>query len=528
MLDRIREIERRGDELYQKGWRRAWHVVRLDYAIVFILVLLAVVLSLAFLVAGRGFRFPFDESYITLQFARNLGRFGRFTFDGAGSSYGLTSPLHALLIHLLSLTGLRSSWSAMLLGTILLGLAGTYTYYWSKEVLGSRRRAALCGLLLTTSGWMVFDSAAGLETLLFIFLLMLALMLFERNRLWFGVPLALLVVTRADAWFFIAGLFGYGFIRYLAAWDLKRVARIGIGFGIAALLLIPLLILFRGTGNGLLPVREMSRAYFFGEVGASATSKLSLFYQGLHEYYFELVMPLPFLIIIGLLFARKLWSRWYIFASLGLFYVTYLLVAPGGITDLWAGNQHLFLPFTMLAIAEGSFELVHLVTEPRRRMLLVIAITVLLAANQVISLVQRRITYVSSLENLDASSGNSAEYLRDHAQPDQVVATTMPGRVAWASGRPVLDLTGRLNPEAMSLYRDSLTRKMTPLPRRDVVGYLRGKNPDFLLIRDEDKRLLNLDPDRLPEEYHLQGQGKPAYPYSAPSYLLYRSLRIRS
>jgi hypothetical protein len=528
MLDFIRERERQGDARYPPGWRRAWHVVRIDYAVAFNLFFLAVILSLLYLVASHGVRFPFDESYITLQFARNLGRFGRFTFDGAGSSYGLTSPLHALLVYLLSLTGLRPVWSAMLLGTILLGLAGICTYYWCKAVLESRRRAALAGLLLVTSGWMVFDSAAGLETLLFICLLMLALILFERNSLWFGIPLALLVVTRADAWFFIAGLLGYGFIRYLAAWDLKRVGRIGIGFGIAALLLVPLLVLFRDTGNGLLPVREMSRAYFFGEVGASAVSKLNLFYRGLHGYYFELVMPFPFLIVIGLLFARKLWSRWYIFASLGLFYVTYLLVAPGGITYLWAGSQHLFLPFVMLAIAEGSFELIRLVSEPGRRRLLVIVIAALLAGNQIISLVQRRITYVSSLEALEASSGSPSGYLRDRALPDQLIATTMPGEVAWASDRPVLDLTGRLNPEVMSLYRDSLTRKMTPLPRRDVVGYLRGKSPDFLLIREEDKRLLNLDPDRLPEEYHLQSQGKPVYPYRTPSYLLYRSVRSRS
>jgi hypothetical protein len=114
VLDRIREMERQGDELYQKGWKRAWHVVRIDYAVAFNLFLLAVILSMFYLVASHGVRFPFDESYITLQFARNLGRFGRFTFDGAGSSYGLTSPLHALLVYLLSLTGLRPAWSVIL------------------------------------------------------------------------------------------------------------------------------------------------------------------------------------------------------------------------------------------------------------------------------------------------------------------------------------------------------------------------------------------------------------------------------
>jgi len=527
MLELLRERERQGDARY-RGLARAWHVVRIDYAIVFNLVLLAVILSLTFLVDARGARFPFDESYITLQFARNLGRFGRFTFDGVGSGFGLVSPLHAVLIYLLSLTGLRTAWSAMLLGTILLGLAGTYTYYWCKEVLASRRIAALAGLLLVTSGWMVFDSAAGLETLLFVFLLMYALTLFERDRLWFGVPLALLVATRADAWFFIIGLLAYGIIRYLAAWDLKRIGRIAIGFGISAALLVPLLIVFRNTGNALLPVREITRSYFAGEIGASAPAKLNLFYEGLHSWFLGLVMPFPFLIVVGLLFARRFWSRWYMFVTLGLFYASYLLIAPGGVTRLLAGSQHLFLPFTMLAIAEGCFGLIRTADSPRRRKLLTVVIIVLLSVNQLVSLVERRVTYVKSLALLDESSANPTGFLRERTLPDQLVATTMPGKVAWASGRRVLDLSGRVDPEVMSWYRDPLTRQMVPLSRRDVVVYLRERTPDFLLIREEDKRPLNLDPDRLPEEFRLQAQGKPSYPLHTPSYLLYRSLRSRS
>ena len=68
---------------------------------------------------------------------------------------------------------------------------------------------------------------------------------------------------------------------------------------------------------------------------------------------------------------------------------------------------------------------------------------------------------------------------------------------------------------------------MVPLNRRDVHGYLQTLNPDVLLIREEDKHFLNLDPDRLPEEYRLQNQGQRG-PYHTRAFLLYRSLRRRS
>lgn len=568
MLDRIREMERKGDAEYRSGLPRAWHVVRLDYWIVFNLFFFAVIFSLVYLFASHGSRFPFDDSYITLQFVRNLRELGRFTFDGTASGYGLASPLHVLLVWLVSLTGLRPAWSALFLGTILLGLTGVYAYYWSKQILGSRRVAGLCGLLLISSGWLVFDSAAGLETLLFLFLLMLALLFFERDNPVFGVMLALLVITRADAWFFIAGLLVYALLRNLAAWDLKRLARAAIGFGVAALLLVPLLLLFRDSGNGLLSVRETARAYFSGEVGSTLVQKVNLFARGARLFYFDLVMPFPFLIVTGLLFARRVWRHWYIFAGAGFFYLTYLLIAPGGITHLWASNQHLFLPFIMLVVAEGSFELIRLVSganppttpispsaesppdseppqsagrapqsavdmsavrnpRPRRAVYVTTALITLLVLNQVISLVQRRDSYVRALETVNENSALPALGLNDQATTDEIAATTLPGATAWHSGIRTLDLTGKVNYDALKLYCDPATRRMVPFTRRDVRGYLQALNPDVLLIREEDKHFLNLDPDRLPEEYRLQNRGERG-PFRTRAFLLYRSLRRRS
>jgi|GEM_PF-1262445 hypothetical protein len=557
MLDRIREMERKGDAEYRSGLPRAWHVVRLDYWIVFNLFFFAVIFSLVYLFASHGSRFPFDDSYVTLQFVRNLRQLGRLTFDGTTGGYGLTSPLQVLLVWLVSLTGLRPAWSALFLGTILLGLTGVYAYYWSKEILGSRRVAGLCGLLLVSSGWLVFDSAAGLETLLFVFLLILALLFFERDNPVFGVMLALLVITRADAWFFIAGLLVFALVRNLAAWNMKRLARAAIGFGIAALLLVPLLLIFRDSGNGLLSVRETARAYFMGEVGAPLTQKLNLFARGARLFYFDLVMPFPFLIVTGLLFARRAWRHWYIFASAGFFYLTYLLVAPGGISHLWAANQHLLLPFIMLLVAEGSFELIRLVSgtnppitplapdsEPtqsvvsppqstvarpwsRRAIYVTTALITLLVLNQVISLVQRRTTYIRSLETMDQNSVLPALGLNDQSVTDEITATTMPGATAWFSGTRTIDLTGEVNIEALKLSRAPETRRMVPFARRDAQSYLRTLSPDVLLIREEDKRFLNFDPDRLPEEYRLQNRGERGS-FRPLSFLLYRSLRRRS
>ena len=129
----------------------------------------------------------------------------------------------------------------------------------------------------------------------------------------------------------------------------------------------------------------------------------------------------------------------------------------------------------MLVTAEGSFELIRLIsgtnppiaptppdsdaehplpavrsTRSRRATYVTTAFITLLVLNQVISLAQRRETYIRALDAEDENSALPAMGLSDQAISDEIAATTLPGAVAWHSGIRALDLTGTVSAEAMS------------------------------------------------------------------------------
>lgn len=557
MFERLREREHRSDGKYH-GLSAAWRVVRYDYGVVFILFVLGGALALIYLRANPGGRFVYDDSYITLTFARNLLRYGKFTFDGVHASGGATSPLHVVLIALFALITRHVEIAAFLLGALSLQLAGTFAYYWSREVTQSRKIALVSSLLLITSGWMVFDALSGLETVLFLALLLLALFLFEKRSLWFGLPLALCVTTRPDAAFFVAGLAAYVLIRFVAALlsrktgDAAPISRPGtvpefssrkpgtvpsarpwlFGAGIFALVLVPFLIYNSATTGSLLPATGLAKTYFFGEIDDPLPAKLSHFWVGVKFFYAHLVMFWPALVALGLIFARKLWRHYYWLLAAIAFYPVYLWLYPGSTMHYWCRYQHIFIPFLMLAIAEGSFVLVRLLTswikDPRAVRILSWAlggfIAVMLSINQVQSLSNERRIYAASARSTEEVGEEVARLIRNHSRPGDVVATHDIGAIAWFSDRPVLDLVGLVNPEVRELYRNPETGKVIPIGfdgQRDVYHYLLERNPTFLVIFADWKRFIGFSPDQDTSHFTFLGESKPPYPSRFGGYRIY-------
>lgn len=527
MLDRIRQLERDGDARY-KGLAAAWHVVRLDYGIAFLLFALATLLSLVYLLANLGGRFVLDDSYVTLTMARNLLHFGRLTFDGQAARYAGTSPLHVALVALLTLLTHRVEVAAILLGVVTFGAASIFAYYWSKEVTQSRRIGALSGLLMVTSSWMVFDALSGLETMLFIMLLLIALYLFERDKVGFGIPLGLSVTVRSDAWFFIAGLAAFALIRYAARRDFGVLRRMVTGAGLCALLVILFFSFNQLAIGALMPNPGLLHGYFLGEIALPLEEKLALLAAGLKTFYGRQIMFLPPIIALGLIFARRFWSRYYVLLAVPLFYLAYLIMFPGSIADGWGRYQHVFMPVLALAISEASFVLARLVgtrfgivSSFLPRWIPGVAIAALLALNQIVSLANGFRTYAAGIRSTASVGEQVARYVRRYTQPGDLIATHDIGTLGYYSGRPILDLTGRADRAAVRLYRDSVSRQPIPLPERRVLDYLRERNPRFLVIFGEWKRYLNFDPDSLPARFTFLGASQPVYPSRTRSYRLY-------
>jgi hypothetical protein len=570
-LTRMRQEEKERSEQYH-GLAAAWHVWRPDYGVAFVLFFLAVILSLVFLRANTAGGFASDDGYVTQKLAQNLLRYHRFTFDGGPDRVVAGSPLQVILIALIALVTRRTIVAAFFLGVLTLAGAAIAGYYWSREVAGSRRIAAVSGMLLVTSGWMIFDALSGMETMLFVMLILIALSMFEKRSIFTGIPLTLAVITSPDAWYFIAGVAIYVLVRLVVriagpdeirnqdaekrsqkspevltsvfialttglAPNRKRPAtfrRLGLGAVVFGAFLLVGFLLNHLVGGWLIPPLVPAKSWFLGESGLLFSQKWRLWLDGFRVFYSTVIMPWPIVIVAGLVFARRFWTRFYLPVVLILFGLAGLLLFPVSFGQDWNRQQHVFIPVVLLAVAEGSFAVVRLartlfVKSPRIARLgvtgIAIAVFALLVANQVLSIVSERTRYVRSIQSVEYAGEALVRYIQRHSRKDDPILAQCVGYLSLRAGKPILDLTGQVNSDIARRYRNPVTRRLVPLPERNVLDYVLERRPTLMVVREDPnvdwRALLNFDPDRIPEHFAFLGQGPPIYPRVSGGYRIY-------
>jgi hypothetical protein len=149
-------------------------------------------------------------------------------------------------------------------------------------------------------------------------------------------------------------------------------------------------------------------------------------------------------------------------------------------------------------------------------------LVILLTGNQLTSIVERRSTYVKSLRSMEETGEALALYLVRQTRPGDRIAAVDVGMLGLLGRRQIIDLTGQVNPEAARLYRyPGALREVAPADRK-VLDYVLANNPKFLVIKNDDKRILNFDPDQLPQDFAFMGETKPVYPSRSGGYRIYR------
>ncbi|HEX3128588.1 MAG TPA: hypothetical protein VH394_14750, partial [Thermoanaerobaculia bacterium] len=133
-----------------------------------------------FLVGGLGF--PLDDSWIHLQFARNLAAGQGLSYNPGELVTGSTAPLWtALLAPLFLLPGSVVAWTKLL--GIAFHLAGVAVAWRLGRELGlGRGLAGLAAILMLTTSWLVWSALSGMEIPLFIFLSLSGILLHLRER----------------------------------------------------------------------------------------------------------------------------------------------------------------------------------------------------------------------------------------------------------------------------------------------------------------------------------------------------------
>lgn len=153
--------------------------------------------------------FPLDDPWIHLTFAKNLVDYGSFSyFKNEMATAGSTSPVYTLLLaagFFLTSNEMILSYS---LGIAFLILSAIFFYKLSSfEFAKENVYALLVTAIFVADKWMNFVSVSGMETTMFIFLLIGTAYFYRKKKaVPFGIFLSLIMWTRPDGVAFIGAL----------------------------------------------------------------------------------------------------------------------------------------------------------------------------------------------------------------------------------------------------------------------------------------------------------------------------------
>lgn len=207
---------------------------------------------------GWTISFPVDDAWIHLTFARNLARFGDWSyFPGDPVTAGSTSPLFTLL----EAAGFRLTANEDLIG-IGLGLAAHALFLfalarWAMRRLAHPGWAALVVALVAADGRFGILAVSGMETSLFLALLALAFAAWaEDDALGAGLALGAATWTRPEA-LIAAGIFALDSLL-----GRRRPRRLLPGLAALVTIVLAYLVFNRLTGPAFLPNTMASKVAF--------------------------------------------------------------------------------------------------------------------------------------------------------------------------------------------------------------------------------------------------------------------------
>jgi hypothetical protein len=432
--------------------------------------------------------FPLDDSWIHLQFAKQLAAGHGLAYSGLERVTGSTAPLWTAMLALLGLLpGNAVAWTKLLGALLHLASVGL-TYRLARQLDLRRGLAALAALWTLLAYWLVWSSVSGMEVPLFIVLSLAGMILQVSERADPSRPPVALPVFAVGA---LVRPEGY-LLLALAAVDsllglprrelLAAVRRVLQGAFVAALIVLPVWAVYARIGGSPLPTT-------FGAKAGAARGLPDL--QYLYLVVGILFRPLPFATLLAaggvLRLAERLGSRRDVGLLPGLWAMAlplaYSMLAPQG-KHLLVGNfGRYFFPLlpvvAVLAAAacEGIGEAMN--RSASWRWLRAAAIALLLAPT-LATLVQGAARYAQNVANVEDSDVAMALWLRDRLPAPSVLAVQDIGALGFVLPNRLVDVSGIVSPRAQTLVREA-TSPEDPFGAGGMRRFLEETRPDYLV-----------------------------------------------
>lgn len=461
----------------------------------FAIIVIAVISASLWFIYPEPREFPMDDTYIHSVYAQNLVDHGKLMFTSPNEAgVGSSSILWVLLLATGYSLGISLHVTAKLLGIISLILVGVLIFILLKPKLASGK-SLLCALFVVLSGNILWFALSGMETVLFLALGLLSLLIYQ-SRKWtaLGIVLGLMTLTRPEA-LVLAGV--------IILVELIRHKRIHFGIVQTGVILIVL----AGSWFGYLLVRT-GNFMPTSAIGKHLSSVVSIQYVIEKNGSLAWIAQIPGLVYVGT------WIAYLaefvlggmslpppaisVFSSVGNIRYTFSVWALLGISSvviplLWIGSKHIgnlrfwknwikddkfqsllilipwcvlhniaylaYIPIPGTASRYGAINhvllwlalavsLFHLTRVKWIRTYCALWLFIIALAN----LVYWDDVYDANIEHMTKVRITAANYLQNIIPDEDLCAASDIGVLQFYGQRPILDLGGLINPEASEIF----------------------------------------------------------------------------
>jgi hypothetical protein len=445
-----------------------------------------------------GLGFPLDDSWIHLQFARNLARGLGLSYNPGHLVTGSTAPLWtALLSILFLLPGSVIAWTKAL--GIVLHLAGIEaTRRLARELGLSRGLAALAAGLTLATSWLVWAALSGMEIPLFILLSLWGIILHLRERadprrLPLSVAvLAVAVLARPEGLLLLLLAFLDRFVDFAPAaegsmrWRAPSPRTLLTGAAFALCALAGPCLFYAWAGGSVLPTTWAAKGGG-GTHGLLPDQRYLLNVLGLFFH------PQPWMTVLAGAGATDLAARLGTSRDRGLLPALWLFALPLAYSVLTPGptlmlgnfGRYYFPLFPVLVVLgvvglEGPVRALARLPSRALRTALAILGAAVLAAPTVATFFRGEPFYVQNVANVEESDVAVAHWLAARVPPEAVLAVNDIGAIKYLLPNPIVDLASIATPE----IRQEVKRAAEAgVPWDDaMVAAIERRHPDYVVV----------------------------------------------
>ncbi len=232
---------------------------------------LPVVVALFYITASAHFRYTPDDTYIYLQYARNLTNGQGISFNAGEPSYGITSPLWLFIISLGGKLGVDFATAAKGMDLLFASLSLLIFYSVAHEIIRDLAVALSATMAFSVNAWLLRWAGTGMETSFSVFVALLAIRSCLRNEYFMATAMAALLFLVRPESFLLMGLIAADI--YHNSFDKRRAVRVAGGMIVLYVaFILPWLIYAFITFGTIVPNTALAKAGLnFSPADAMAT-----------------------------------------------------------------------------------------------------------------------------------------------------------------------------------------------------------------------------------------------------------------